>query len=377
MYDLLLRGGGVLDPSSGRKGPMDIAFAGGRVAAIEGGIAPSMATRVVPAEGLTVTPGLIDIHAHAFAGVGISVSADTHCLQRGSTTVVDAGSAGSKLFGAFAHVASDSRARLLAWLNLSTIGQVDIRVGELLCLLHADPDDAVAVARTHPDLIVGFKARLSSDVVGTTCKPVLRLLRAAGDEAGLPVMVHIGNTGEPLEEILSYLRPGDVVSHILTGRKNGILASDGTIFPSIVEAHERGVLFDVARGSNHLSFPVLRAAVEQGLLPDILSTDITVKTAVDPYFGLPMVATQLLAFGVPLETVLERMTTRPAKAIGREELGRLEVGGNGDATLLQLEEGDFTLRDSDGRALRVSQRLVAAGVVRAGVYFPVTTASDN
>ncbi len=370
-YDVVLQGGEVLDPASGRWGRFDVAFAGDTVAAIEEDVEPQAPELAVRVDGCLVVPGLVDFHVHAFESVGESVSPDEMCLGRGTTTVADAGTAGANLFGAFRRLTGSSRTRVLAWLNLSTIGQVDIRVGELLAMPHADVDAAIATARAHPDLIVGLKARLSSYVVGGTCKPVLRLLREAADATGLPLMVHIGDTGEPLPEVLAYLRPGDVVTHILTGRKFGILGGDGKIIPEVFEARKRGIVFDASRGRNHEAFPVLQAVVEQGLLPDTISTDITRYTARNPAFGLPLMATHLLSFGVPLEQVVTRITVNPARAMRRPDLGRLEPGGIGDATILRLEEGKFALQDVDERVRWTDQRLVAVGVVRAGLYMPL------
>ncbi|HEV2072138.1 MAG TPA: amidohydrolase family protein [Thermomicrobiales bacterium] len=367
-FDLLLQGGDVFDPASGQRGRFDVGFVGDSLAAIEPQIDSSGARNVVQATGCLVVPGLVDVHTHVFETVGESVSADEACLTRGTTTVVDGGSAGANLFEAFLRLTGGNRARVLAWLNLSTIGQVDIRVGELLALPHADVEAAVTTARLHPSLIVGLKARLSTYVVGGTAKPVLRLLREAADAAGLPIMVHVGDTGEPLPEIFEFLRPGDIVTHILTGRKNGILDGAGKIIPEAFEARERGILFDASRGRNHEAFPVLQATVEQGLLPDTVSTDITRATARNRDFGLPLLATHLLSFGVPLEEVIARITLNAANAIRRGELGRLQVGGVADATLLQLEEGKFALQDVDGRIRWTDQRLVAVGTVRAGAY---------
>lgn len=370
-YDLVLQDGEVIDPASGRRGRFDVAFSGGRVAAIEPRIEAAAATQAVRVDGCLVTPGLVDLHSHVFDGVGEGVDADGYCLARGTTTAVDGGSAGARTFTAFKRITAGCRTRVLAWLNLSSIGQVDIRVGELLALPWIDVDAAVATARDNPDVIVGFKARLSTYVAGGTCKPVLRLLREAAEAAKLPVMVHIGDTGEPLAEILEELRPGDVVTHALTGRKHGMLRADGTLIPEVFAARERGVLFDAARGRNHVAFPVMQAAVEQGFLPDSLATDITVATGRDPAFSLPLMATHLLSFGVPIDEVIRRVTVNPARAIGREELGRLEVGGVGDATILRLEEGEFTIEDVDGRQRQTRQRLVAAGVVRDGQYLAI------
>lgn len=370
-YDLLMQGGELIDPASGRRGRFDIAFSGDSVAAIEESIDSSTAVRVERVDGLLVAPGLVDMHVHVFDGLGSSTPADDSCLARGTTTVVDGGSAGARTFRAFLRIVAPNRTRTLAWLNLSTIGQADTRVGELIALPYADVEAVVAIARAHSDVVVGLKARLSTYAAGGTCKPVLRLLREAADETRLPVLVHIGDTGEPLEEILPFLRPGDVVSHTLTGRKFGILGSDGRIIPAVFQARKRGILFEAARGGNHVSFSVLRAAVEQDFPPDIVATDITTKTAANPEFGMPMMGSQLLVFGIPLENVIAAMTVHPARAIRREDLGRLQVGGVGDASILRLEKGSFTIRDVDGRTQVTGERLVCLGVVRAGVYSPV------
>ncbi len=367
-YDLLVRGGEVIDPASRRRESLDIAFAGGRVAAIEPSIDDDQAEHVESAEGLLVVPGLIDVHAHVFDGLAVSVPADTFCLDRGTTTVADAGSAGANNFELFRRTTAGNRTRTFAWLNLSTIGQTDNSVGELIAIPYANVDAAVATAERFPETILGFKARLSTYVVGGTCKPVLKLLREAADAARLPVMVHVGDTGEPLAEIFEQLRPGDVVSHILTGRRNGILRADGRIIPEVFEARRRGIFLDAAMGRSHVAFPVLAAAVEQDLVPDTMSTDLTQNTGKIPYFGLPMMVSLLLAFGLGLEQALASVTVRAAQVIGHEELGRLEIGGTADATLLKLEEGEFTFTDSDGKTMVANRRLVAVGVVRDGSY---------
>jgi dihydroorotase len=367
-FDLLIQGGDVYDPASGLRGHLDVGFADGSLVAIAEQLDPKDGRRVIDAKGCLIVPGLIDVHAHVFEAVGDSVSADTICLGRGTTTVADGGSAGAHTFEAFRRLTGTSRARVLAWLNLSTIGQVDTRVGELLALPHADVDAAMATARAYPDLIVGLKARLSTYVVGGTCVPVLRLLREAADATQLPIMVHIGDTGEPLPEILEFLRPGDIVTHMMTGRKCGILDATGTVLPAVQQARERGVLFDASRGRNHEAFPVVQAAVEQDFLPDTISTDLTRHTAENPDYGVPLMATHFLSFGVSLEEVVTRITRNPALAMRRPDLGRLAVGGVGDATLLRVEEGRFALEDVDGRVRWTDHRIVAVGTVKTGEY---------
>lgn len=244
-FDLLLKGGEFIDPASGRRGQFDVAFSGGEVAAIRPNIDPSSANRVESAAGAMVVPGLIDMHAHPAAGIGEGVNPDAIGIGRGTTTVADGGTCGTGTFGAFRSIMAASKTRLFAWLNLSSIGQADTRIGELIFLAAVNVDEAVALARKHPDIVVGFKARLSTYVTGggSALLP-LKLLLEAGEAAKLPVMVHVGDTAEPLGRILDMLRPGDVVSHYLTSRKHnllGIQASPGaTIIPEAFAARKRG-----------------------------------------------------------------------------------------------------------------------------------------
>ncbi|MCL4533981.1 MAG: amidohydrolase family protein [Bacteroidetes bacterium] len=375
-YGLLLKGGEVIDLASGVHGRYDVAFAGDRVAAIEPNIDASLAEQVRDVAGSMVVPGLIDIHVHACEGIGLSAHPDVVGVGRGATTVVDGGSAGAATFGLVRRVLMESVTRTLEWLCISTVGQIDTSVPECLFIPWMNVEKAVATAQANPDLIVGFKARLSRDAVGSTAMPALKLLLEAGEAAGLPVLVHVGETGEPLGQILDMLRPGDVVSHYLTGKRHGILGvaplEGNKIIPEAFAARERGVILDVSRGRLNACFPAMQAAVEQGLLPDTLSTDLTKPGAAsDPYLGLPMIATHFMSFGVPFENLLPRMTTIPARVLRREELGCLEVGGIGDATVLKFEEGEFTLSDVDGRTRVTDRRLVAVAAVRAGAYLPV------
>lgn len=375
-FDLLLKGGEFFDPASGRHGQFDVAFSTGKVAAILPDIDPSLADRVESAAGAMVVPGLIDMHAHPAEGIGEGVNPDAIGIGRGATTLADGGTYGTGTFGAFRPIVAASKTRLLAWLNLSSIGQADTRIGELIFLAAVNVDEAVQLARKHPGIIVGFKARLSTYVTGGGSALVpLKLLLEAGEAAKLPVMIHVGDTAEPLGRILDLLRPGDVVSHYLTSRKHnllGIQASQGAdIIPEAFAARERGVIFDTARGRNHMAFPQMQAAIEAGLLPDTFSTDLAVHTAADPNFSLTAVATHFMSFGLSVEDCLVRMTVNPARVIRRPELGTLAEGGVGDATLLRIEHGVFPLRDADGRTRTTDRRMMAIGVVRAGNYFGI------
>ncbi len=377
-YDLLLKGGEFIDPASGRRGRYDVAFTGDKVAAIEADIDASLAKQVESSSGAMVVPGLIDMHVHGVEGLGTGANPDVLGVNRGVTTIVDGGTCGTRTFGVVRRVVAPSKTRVLAMLNLSTIGITDSRGGEFILANLIIPEEAVAVARKNPDVILGFKGRLSNYVTGgAPSLPILKRLVEAGKEANLPVMIHVGDTFEPLGEILNLLRPGDICSHYLTSRRNGILGSQAhpgaKLIPQIFEARKRGVILDISRGSTmHMGFPQLEATIEAGLLPDTISTDLTANTVNDPQQSVLMIGTALMSWGVSFEECLKMMTVNSAKAMRRPELGKLEGGGVGDATLLKIENGDFTVKDVDGRSRKANKRLVAAGVVRAGSYMKVS-----
>jgi len=365
---LWLRQGRLLDLASGHESEGDVFIEEDDITAIGPHLAPDRPHQVVNAQGQYILPGLIDIHAHVFEGVGDAVGADEACLGRGTLTVVDGGTSGAASVDAFRRVARACQTEVLGWLNLATVGLVDTSVGELIMGPYLNPEAAVAAARRHVGFVVGIKARLSTYAAGSGAVRILRVLREVADELSLPVMVHVGDTTEPLEELIPYLRAGDVVTHALTGRKHGVLDAQGSLRPGIQEAQRTGIVFDAARGRNHLSFAVLSRALEQGFLPDTLSTDMTVAMARDPGYGLPTLGTYLLAHGVPLHETLTRMTIKPAAVIGRRVPSSLAPGQAADLTLMALRHGPVTLEDVDGRRLQAAESLVASGTVRAGVY---------
>jgi dihydroorotase len=362
----VLHGPGLLDPGSGRIARTSLAYAAGRLAGRDAAVGSHAGEPIeVPADALIV-PGLVDLHAHVFEGVGDGVGADAFCLARGSTTVVDGGSAGAATIAAFAAVAGRCRTRVLCWLNLSTIGIIDTRFGELVPGPYLDVAAAVAAAHARPGFIVGFKARLSTYAAGGGVRRVLDGLLEAADATGLPVMVHVGDTDEPLADIVRHLRPGDVVTHALTGRKHGILVAD-RLDPAVADAQARGVVFDAARGANHLSFRVLEAAAEAGFLPDTLSTDMTARMSPVAGYGQVTLGTYLLSVGVELPDVVSRMTIRPGAVVGLGGEG-FAPGDVGDVSVLRLVEGTSEIVDVDGRTRTVPRRLEAWATVRAGRF---------
>lgn len=382
MYDLVVRGGRVIDPASGLDGVLDVAIAGRQIGAVGPDLTAGGAREVLDAAGLLVTPGLVDLHTHVFWGVPpLGVEPDPHCLARGVTTAVDAGSSGAATFPAFRRYIIDvSATRIVAMLHISSIGMArddgspDEAVGELEDIRWARVDRAIDIARAHADVIVGIKVRLSTPMVGPDpeqCREALRRARQAADAIGKPAMIHVGGTAVPLEELLAMLNPGDVVTHCYHGRTEGVLDDDGTVRPSVWRASERGILFDVGHGAGSFDFQVARRALAQGLLPGTISSDIHAWNIAGPVYDLVTTASKFLHLGVPLVEVIRRITSNPARAIGwGERIGTLAPGAEADVSVLQLTEGEWPFRDSVGRTEIGGQRLEPVAVIRAGRRYP-------
>ncbi|HEX6512049.1 MAG TPA: amidohydrolase/deacetylase family metallohydrolase [Chloroflexota bacterium] len=366
-FDLLLAGGTVLDPASGRHEPLDVAIAAGRIVDIGANLPRAGATRVVDASGCYVTPGLIDFHVHSYWGVNTyGFDADPTCQASGVTTAVDAGSSGPVNFLGFKRfVAERSRTRMLAFVCVAQHGVLN-GPGELEDLRFADPEGAAATVREHPDVAVGIKVRLH-EKVGDNGPEALRLAIQAGDASRSPVMVHIGDTQMPIEDIVDTLRPGDVITHCFTPLKPSITDDSGRVRRAVLEANERGVLFDVGHASRHLDFEIARVCLAEGLAPYTISTDLHGRGGRDLIVDLPTTMTKFLALGMSLEQVVAACTANPARVMGwGDRLGALAIGREADVAVLELAEGPVELRDSRGATLSAERRLRARWTIRAG-----------
>jgi len=365
---LLLRGGEVLDPGAALAGALDVRVRDGLIAAVGAELAPAGDT-VVDVAGTLVLPGLIDLHAHCFVG-GSDFGPRTDDMARstGVTTWVDGGSAGAGTFeGMREWVLSRSRVRMLAFLNISAIGLMFLKLGELNHLAYADVDAAIGVGRDHGDLIVGIKVRNQIEVVGDAgVEPLRRAVRAA-DAIGGRVMIHCTNPPVPMGDLLALLRPGDVVSHFLHGRGHGILDERGRVRREARQARERGILFDVAHGRMHVKFAIARAAIAQGFFPDTISSDLTMGGAAGCVKDLPTTMAKFLNLGMPLPEVVRAVTATPARALGRAgRLGTLAPGAVADLAVFRLEGGAFDFEDAHGDHMTGAQRFVPQLTLRAG-----------
>ena len=375
-HDLLIHGGTVIDPATGRHARADVAVAGDRIAAVGSNLTASSASHALDATELLVVPGLVDLHVHVYWGVAdLSVEADPTCLGRGATTVVDAGSAGANTFPGFRRFVVDAnRGRVLAYLNISATGQIDPFLGELHDLRFADPERAAAVARANPEVVVGFKVRVSEMLAGPNGLAGLDRALEAGRATDLPVMVHIGGTSFDIEEVLSRLRPSDVVTHAYTGwQPGGIVTSDGRVVAAAREARARGVRFDVGHGAGSFTWRIAEAALADGFRPDTISSDLHRFNVASPVHDLATTLSKFLLLGLSLDDVIAMATTAPAAALGPAGagLGTLAVGAEADIAILRLEEGRFDLTDSAGTTREARQRLVPVAVVRAGQRGPI------
>jgi dihydroorotase len=370
MTGIVLRRGHVIDPVQGINGICDVAVAGGRISAVGAELSVQGKARVVDVSGALVVPGLVDIHTHVYPGVSsLGLDPDEVCLGNGVTAAVDAGSCGSDSFAAFKRwVADVARTRLFAFLNLSTLGLAGSdRVGELLNPAYIDEEGTLDILRKHPQVAIGIKIRVSASVTGGPSAHVMERARRVADEARVPIMVHIGDSTETMPQILSWLRTGDIVTHCLTWRRNGLMDADGRILPEVLEARERGVLFDPAHGVTHFSFEAAERLLDQGFPPDTISTDLSNHRGYYPANSMPAVIAKFMALGLPLTEVVRLSSSRPAEVLGRaSELGSLEAGRPADVAVFRWEEGEFVLTDAVGQTRRVDRRLVPHLTLRNG-----------
>lgn len=371
-YDIGVKHGTLVDPATGIVGKAEIGITSGRIEVIAPSVDENRCRRVVDASDCFVSPGFIDLHAHVWWGVAhLGIEPDPSCIRRGVTTVVDAGSAGSNTFLGFRrYVTERADTRVLAFLNISGMGQLDAEIGELQDLRWARVDRAVEMAKEHSDIVVGVKVRLSEPIVGPNCLPSLELAAAAASELSLPLMVHIGNAPLGLGEILARLKEGDIITHSFTGHRGGILDKAGQLHGAAREARERGVVFDVGHGAGSFSFEVAELAMSHGFLPDTISSDVHAYNVHGPVFDLVTTLTKFLALGVPLEDVVGMATAAPARAIGwSEKAGTIRVGGEADLTIFRMDDRPVALRDAMG-VTRISKRLlVPVTTIKSGMAF--------
>ena len=381
-FDLLIKGGDVLDPSQSLLGKRDIGIRRGIIEAVEADIAEARAERVLPANGKLVTPGLIDLHSHVYPyGSAIGIPADELVAHQCTTTCVSAGDAGANNFAAFRrHIVAQTRTRLYAFVHIANVGLTPFPVAELYNIDFAQVDACAKTIAENSDIALGAKVRMSENVIAKHGTEPLKRAILACERAGTgaKIMCHIGGveTKELMSQILDLLRPGDVLTHAYSGFPNmaGVftnIVQDGQLLPAAKAAKQRGVIFDVGHGGGSFDYTVAEVAIAQGCPPDTISSDIHVFSGNLP--GMPYltnVMSKFMGLGFSLEQVVTMATATPAKIINRQaKHGTLQVGAPGDVSIMELVEGPVSFVDTRNNRREGRAQLKPVAVVTAGVAF--------
>ena len=379
-FDLVIKGGEVLDPSQKLRARRDVGIRFGLVEAVEADIPAERALRVLDAKGKLVTPGLIDLHSHVFPyGSAIGIPADELVPHQATTTVVSAGDAGANNFAVLRrHIVAQTRTRMYAFVHIANIGLAGFPVPELFNIGYADAAVAAKAVAENADMVLGIKVRMSENVIDKHgLEPLKRAIQAceASGTRG-KVMCHIGGVQnrELMSQILDALRAGDILTHSYSGAPNNAgqgtnIVQDGKLLPAALAAKKRGVVFDVGHGGGSFDYTMAEPAIAQGAPPDTISSDIHVFSGNTP--GMPFltwVMSKFLNLGFTLEQVISMATVNPARVIGRmPKLGTLQVGAPGDVSILEVVEGpvrfvDTRKNERDGKVHLRPVQTVAAGV---------------
>jgi dihydroorotase len=374
-FDLLLTGGTVLNPATKLNEKLDVGVTGDRVTAIQADLPRANAKKVLDVAGCYVTPGLIDFHVHSYWGVNpYGCNLDALCLATGVTTTMDAGSAGPVNFLGFRKLVHEqSKTRMLGFIALAQHGVLNAP-GELLHLGFADSDGAAETVGNNRDIGIGIKVRLHKKAIGENSREALQLAIKAGEATSTPIMVHVGDTAISMEEIADTLRPGDIITHCYTPQKPSIIDESGKLLPLVRKAKERGVIFDVGHAGGHFDFDLVRRAMGDGLMPNIISSDLHGRLK-QPGFGivgdLLTTLTKFLPMGLSLEQIIANCTVNAARVVGwQDRIGSLEIGREADIAVLQVVDEPTKLHDSVGGEMTSKQRIAARWTIRAGEVFP-------
>jgi len=401
-YDILLRGGRVIDPATGRDGIADIAVTGSKIAAIEAAIPPTAATEVIDLAGKLVIAGMIDTHAHVYQHVTgrFGLQPDLVGVRSGVTTVVDQGGPSCMTLGGFRHfIAEPAATRVVCFISAYLVGGLE---GHLYPELYGpgqlDVRATAKVARENADLVRGIKAHAEIGGASRWGLEVIKLGKEISRRAGIPLYIHLGqlwpvkdgatvDADEVVRALMPLMEPGDVLAHPFTRHPGGFISEEtGEVHPVVWAALERGVTVDVGHGS-HFSFSMARKVIEAGLRPTTLGADMhgynvrvpgvgdAKERAENPFagvapFNLTIAMTELLTLGVTLPEIVSMVTSNPAKMVKLEDsIGSLQVGREADVSVLELRRGRFELRDNSGEVVVASEMISPDFALRAGARY--------
>ena len=370
-YDIVLKGGHLIDPKNGVDAQMDVAIAGSKIAAVAPDISASQAKKVIDVHGLRITPGLIDIHTHLFFTTGAggawagdeSIQPDAFSFRTGVTTMADAGSAGWRGFETFRHFVIDrAKTRVFAFINISGLGMLTDAAEQEIS--EFQPQEVARLAKKHRDVVVGVKSAHYQKPDWTSVKRAVE----AGKLAGIPVMVDFGwfLPERPYWQLVTeHLRPGDITTHCFRAPVPWV-DEHGKLYDYLRQARKRGVIFDVGHGGGSFVFRNAVPAVEQGFYPDSISTDLHGGSMNAGMQDMPTTMSKFLAMGEPLVEVIRESTINPATEIQHPELGHVTVGAPADVAVWELRSGDFGFADASSGRLTGKQRLICQLTLRDG-----------
>jgi dihydroorotase len=370
-YDLVLTGGHVVDPGQGVDRVTDVAFAGGKVAAVGDGLNGS-ATQVRDVSGTIVMPGMIDFHTHVYwGGTSLGIRPDELARRAGTTTWLDVGSAGPGNFEGFReHVIGRTETRILAYLHVSFAGiygfSDKVSVGESSDMRLLDANVCADIARANRDLVRGIKVRIGRHASGYNGITPLEIAIEAAEQAELPVMCHIDAPPPRYEDVLEMLRPGDTLTHCFRPRPNAPIHADGRVREACFRAREKGVIFDIGHGMGSFSFDVARAMLAGGFPPDIISSDVHALCIDGPAWDNLETMSKFLNLGMEVNDIVRSVTKTPADLLKRPDLADLSAGSTGDATVVRIDEGRFPFVDVEGKQLIGERKFRLDSVVLDG-----------
>ncbi len=371
-YDLVLKGGHVMDPKNNVNGVMDVAIAGGKIAQVAANIPASQAQKVVDVRGLYVTPGLVDMHVHVYASTGqrgaysgdLSLYPDGYTFRSGVTTAVDLGSSGWRNFPDFKEKVIDrAKTRIFAMLNIVGHGMGGGAIEQNT--QDMDPEATAKVAKQYPDVIVGIKTAHYQRPEWIAVDSAV----AAGKLANLPVVIDFGRPWPErsyVKLVTEHLRPGDMSTHMYSTASMPLVDDNGKVLPALLEARKRGVKFDVGHGGGSFVWFLAVPAIKAGWTPDSISTDLHVGSMNAGMKDMPTTMSKILNLGVPLYDVIRMSTMNPAMQIHRPEYGHLSVGAGADVTVLRLDKGQFGFQDARAARFVGTQKLACELTVRDG-----------
>ncbi len=380
MYDLILKGGEVIDPAQGIHDKWDIGIKDGKIAFFEKNLSESEAKEVIPLKGKWVTPGLIDLHCHAAEGlVWFGLPPDEIGLDSGVTLLCDGGSSGAANFHTLRRFIMEcARTDMLCFLHLGITGL--LTMPEIWDEHDIDPEWTKAVIEENRDLIRGIKLRAMQFLVNGIGIKAIEIAKKLSTDLRLPFVMHIGDMRERVtDEIMDdftraavkLMEKGDILTHLMAWSAGGLILPDGTVYPELLEAQKRGVILDACHGFSNFSLAVARQAFQKGILPDIISTDLTIPS-LRVAQSLAVTMSKFLNLGLTIDQMVEMTTINPARALGEQaKRGSLKIGMPANITVLEMVEGDYLFSDGNGRNSMEGNRLLEPRLVlKNGVPMP-------